>query len=221
MDSALASHQQAAKRGPVPSLPGGDGALPRRAASAAPPSYLPDDAPRSLVRPRRRAASGRLSDPDAEFERQFEELASIWCTADEIAAVLGISARHLANKIRIRYQLSMDEAIKRFAARGRASLRRIQYEMAAEDRSVAMAIFLGKNNLDQADEPRKQISQSPVSVVILPAALDPAQWQQQMKQLEATRNERVAKAMEAAGLLLEDGEREALELPSESVLTRS
>lgn len=135
--------------------------------------------------------------------------------------MLGISARHLANKIRIRYQLSMDEAIKRFAARGRASLRRIQYEMAAEDRSVAMAIFLGKNNLDQADEPRKQISQSPVSVVILPAALDPAQWQQQMKQLEATRNERVAKAMEAAGLLLEDGEREALELPSESVLTRS
>lgn len=72
-----------------------------------------------------------------------EKLANIQCTQEEIASFLGISSRTLLR----------DEQFKELFARGREngkmSLRRIQWKHA--EKSVPMAIWLGKQYLGQKD----------------------------------------------------------------------
>lgn len=72
-----------------------------------------------------------------------EKLANIQCTQEEIASFLGISSRTLLR----------DEKFKELFARGREngkmSLRRIQWKHA--EKSVPMAIWLGKQYLGQRD----------------------------------------------------------------------
>ena len=52
-----------------------------------------------------------------------------------------------------------DEAFERYAAEGRASLRRKQFEMAVDNGSIPMLIFLGKNYLGQSDTGVKEQDQ--------------------------------------------------------------
>lgn len=72
-----------------------------------------------------------------------ENLASIFCTQEEIASVLDISVR----------TLQRDEEFCRVFEKGKevakSSLRRIQWKHA--EKSAAMAIFLGKQYLGQKD----------------------------------------------------------------------
>lgn len=72
-----------------------------------------------------------------------EKLANIQCTQEEIASFLGISSRTLLR----------DEKFKELFAKGREngkmSLRRIQWKHA--EKSVPMAIWLGKQYLGQKD----------------------------------------------------------------------
>lgn len=72
-----------------------------------------------------------------------EKLANIQCTQEEIASFLGISSRTLLR----------DEKFKELFAKGREngkmSLRRIQWKHA--EKSVPMAIWLGKQYLGQRD----------------------------------------------------------------------
>ena len=72
-----------------------------------------------------------------------EKLANIQCTQEEIASFLGISSRTLLR----------DEKFKELFAKGREngkmSLRRIQWKHA--EKSVPMAIWLGKQYLGQTD----------------------------------------------------------------------
>ena len=72
-----------------------------------------------------------------------EKLAKIQCTQEEIASFLGISSRTLLR----------DEKFKELFAKGREngkmSLRRIQWKHA--EKSVPMAIWLGKQYLGQRD----------------------------------------------------------------------
>ena len=72
-----------------------------------------------------------------------EKLANIQCTQEEFASFLGISSRTLLR----------DEQFKELFARGRVngkmSLRRIQWKHA--EKSVPMAIWLGKQYLGQKD----------------------------------------------------------------------
>ena len=72
-----------------------------------------------------------------------EKLASIQCTQEEIANFLNISVRTLQRDeefCRI-YKKGMDN--------GKMSLRRIQYKLA--EKNTAMAIWLGKQYLNQRD----------------------------------------------------------------------
>ena len=75
--------------------------------------------------------------------KQAETLASIFCTQEEIAAVLGISVR----------TLQRDEEFCRVYKKGqdtaKSSLRRMQFKLA--DRNPTMAIWLGKQYLGQRD----------------------------------------------------------------------
>ena len=75
-------------------------------------------------------------------EDQIRALASIQCTYEEIAAVVGVSL----DTIKRNYAPLIKEAREG----GKASLRRKQWKLA--DKSAAMAIFLGKNNLGQVDQ---------------------------------------------------------------------
>ena len=69
------------------------------------------------------------------------ELASILCTMNEIAAVVGCSVDTLERRFA--------DIIKNGRENGKQSLRRKQWKLA--DTSAAMAIFLGKNYLGQRD----------------------------------------------------------------------
>jgi len=81
--------------------------------------------------------------------RIFEELCKIQCTEKEICAVLGMGTDTLVKYVKAEYGMTFKEAREEFSEFGKASLRRIQMNLAKK--SPAMAIFLGKNYLDQTD----------------------------------------------------------------------
>jgi hypothetical protein len=74
---------------------------------------------------------------------QVEKLASIMCTMEEIATMLGCSHDTLSR------DKEFCVVFKRGLQYGKCSLRRKQFLLA--DTNPAMAIFLGKNYLDQSD----------------------------------------------------------------------
>ena len=73
-----------------------------------------------------------------------EKLANIQCTQDEIASFLGISTRTLQRDDQFM------ELFNRGRENGKMSLRRIQWKHA--EKSVPMAIWLGKQYLGQRDK---------------------------------------------------------------------
>ena len=73
-----------------------------------------------------------------------EKLANIQCTQDEIASFLGISTRTLQRDEQFM------ELFNRGRENGKMSLRRIQWKH--EEKSVPMAIWLGKQYLGQRDK---------------------------------------------------------------------
>lgn len=79
-----------------------------------------------------------------------ESLASIFCTEEEIAAILDVSVR----------TLQRDEEFCRVFKKGtqtaKSSLRRSQYKLAQT--SASMAIFLGKQYLGQKDVVENQVT---------------------------------------------------------------
>lgn len=74
---------------------------------------------------------------------EVERLASIGCTLEEMALVLGCSISTLERRF--------DEVIKRGRAHLKSSIRRMQLE-AARNGNVTMLIWLGKQLLGQRDE---------------------------------------------------------------------
>ena len=72
-----------------------------------------------------------------------ESLASIFCTQEEIASVLGVSSRTLLR------DAEFCRIYKKGQEMAKSSLRRIQWKHA--EKSASMAIFLGKQYLGQKD----------------------------------------------------------------------
>ena len=93
--------------------------------------------------------------------RVIEALASVQCTHDEIAACLGTTKDTLYAK---HNQDAFSTAYKKGTENGKMSLRRMQFELAKN--SAAMAIWLGKQMLNQKDEPESTGDNEKVSVVI-------------------------------------------------------
>lgn len=89
-----------------------------------------------------------------------ERLASIMCTEEEVAAVLGVSVR----------TLQRDEEFCRIYKRGldagRASIRRIQFELMKEG-NATMAVWLGKQYLGQKDQVKNDVDvNQPIKLVV-------------------------------------------------------
>lgn len=92
-------------------------------------------------------ATGR---PRKEIDNKiFENLCGLQCTLEEIAGVFDCSADTIERWCKREYKQTFAEVYKKHSAKGKTSLRRIQFKLA--EKSAAMAIFLGKNYLGQKD----------------------------------------------------------------------
>lgn len=96
-------------------------------------------------------------------QKTFESLASMFCTVEEICAVLNVGSPTLNKWTQETYGLSASEAIKERAYVGKASLRRIQFKQA--ESTPVMAIFLGKQYLGQSDDPNKPKEDAKIQVI--------------------------------------------------------
>lgn len=95
-----------------------------------------------------------------------EKLASIMCTDEEIASVLGMSVDVLTNE---RNKEKFAESKLRGQSKGKMSLRRMQWATANKG-NATMQIWLGKQYLDQSDKVDTSIVDSNISFEIMPAS---------------------------------------------------
>ena len=88
--------------------------------------------------------------PRKEIDNKiFENLCGLQCTLEEIAGVFDCSVDTIERWCKREYGETFAEVYKKHSAKGKTSLRRIQFKLA--EKSAAMAIFLGKNYLGQKD----------------------------------------------------------------------
>lgn len=87
---------------------------------------------------------------EVDFEI-LDNLISIFCTGEECAAVLDVDYDTLNARIKDKYNILFSEYFKQKKPKAKASLRRTQRQLA--NKNPAMAIFLGKQYLDQKDGP--------------------------------------------------------------------
>lgn len=88
--------------------------------------------------------------PRKEIDNKiFENLCGLQCTLEEIAGVFDCSVDTIERWCKREYGEPFAETYKKHSAKGKTSLRRIQFRLA--EKSAAMAIFLGKNYLGQKD----------------------------------------------------------------------
>lgn len=80
----------------------------------------------------------------------FEKLCGLQCTKNEIAGFFDVSEDTIDRFCKREYNDSFAVVYKRYSATGRISLRRNQFKLA--EKSAAMAIFLGKQYLNQHDD---------------------------------------------------------------------
>lgn len=85
-----------------------------------------------------------------EIDRdQFEKLCGLQCTEEEIADFFCTSADTIERWCKREYAKKFAEVFAEKRGVGRVSLRRMQWRLA--ERNAAMAIFLGKQYLNQKD----------------------------------------------------------------------
>ena len=82
--------------------------------------------------------------------KQFEKLCGMQCPLWEIAAWFDCSEDTIERWCKREYKLSFADAYKRHSASGKIALRRFQFKQA--EKNVAMAIWLGKQWLDQKEQ---------------------------------------------------------------------
>lgn len=82
-------------------------------------------------------------------EKLFENLCAIQCTEKEICAVLECCEDTLNAWCKRTYKMTFSDAYKSKKLFGKSSLRRTQFRLA--EKSASMAIWLGKQYLDQKD----------------------------------------------------------------------
>jgi hypothetical protein len=84
---------------------------------------------------------------------QFEKLCGLQCTKAEIAAFFHVNHELISRWCRRTYGKEFKEVYEEKRGIGKVSLRRMQWRMA--ETHPNMAIFLGKNYLNQCDDPLK------------------------------------------------------------------
>ena len=93
---------------------------------------------------------------------QFEELCRILCSQGEICRVMGVTDKTLSRLVREHYGVGYQTAYRRFCADGKARLRKSQFLLA--EKSATMAIWLGKQYLEQKDR-QEAVTDSTITYV--------------------------------------------------------
>lgn len=75
---------------------------------------------------------------------KVKKLASIFCTVEEIAFVMGVSVNTIDRRCK--------EVLKEGRAIGRTSIKRMQFKRGVQDGNIGMLIWLGKQHLEQSDK---------------------------------------------------------------------
>lgn len=97
--------------------------------------------------------------PKKEIDKKlFEALCALQCTLPEFEDQLGVSDKTLNAWCKREYGESFSDTFAKKRGAGKVSLRRMQWRLA--EKSAAMAIFLGKQYLDQRDAPGGSVAES-------------------------------------------------------------
>lgn len=92
-----------------------------------------------------------MARPRKEIDQmEFEKLCGLQCTLDEIAGWFKCSEDTIERWCKRTYKAGFAEVFSEKRGQGKIALRRIQFDLAKKD--SRMAIFLGKNYLDQTDK---------------------------------------------------------------------
>ena len=92
----------------------------------------------------------KMGRPQKQIDRdQFEKLCGMLCTQEEIAGFFNCSPDTIERWCKREYNETFAVIYKKHSAKGKISLRRMQFKLA--EKSASMAIFLGKNYLGQKD----------------------------------------------------------------------
>ena len=97
-------------------------------------------------------------------QKQFENLCGLQCTLEEICGWFGVTDKTLDSWCKRTYHASFSEVFKQKRGAGKISLRRSQWRLA--EKNANMAIWLGKQYLDQKDIVEQNISTDGVKVII-------------------------------------------------------
>lgn len=83
-------------------------------------------------------------------QKSFENLCGLQCTKEEICSFFEVTDKTLEAWCKRTYKAGFSEIFKRKRGKGKISLRRSQFRLA--EKNATMAIWLGKQYLDQADK---------------------------------------------------------------------
>jgi len=113
---------------------------------------------------------------------ELEKLYGMQCTDDEVAAFLGISTRTLTRRKQVK---KTAEVIDRAKAKGRVSVRRALFRLAASG-NVAASIFLAKNLLGYRDVRSNEHSGPDGGPIAIDGGLDLSQFsEEELEHLQA------------------------------------
>ena len=92
-----------------------------------------------------------MARPHKEIDQKsFENLCGLQCTLEEICGFLSVTDKTLDSWCKRTYGESFSEVFRKKRGTGKISLRRAQFRLA--EKSAAMAIWLGKQYLNQKDQ---------------------------------------------------------------------
>jgi hypothetical protein len=104
---------------------------------------------------------GEIKDPRGRKPKDldpqlFENLCSIFCTQAEICEIMDVDHKTLVAWVERHYEDNFSQVYKKNMGKGKMSLRRAQLKMAQTN--PTMAIWLGKQFLNQLDKVEEQIT---------------------------------------------------------------
>ena len=107
----------------------------------------------------------KMGRPQKEIsEKLFENLCGIQCTEVEMCAILECSEDTLNRWCKRTYGEHFSEVFAKKRGKGKISLRRMQWRLA--EKNASMAIWLGKQYLDQKDVVEQNINTECVKVIL-------------------------------------------------------
>lgn len=103
-------------------------------------------------------------------QKQFENLCGLQCTKEEICAFFELTDKTLENWCKRTYKKGFSDVFREKRGKGKISLRRAQFRLA--EKSAAMAIWLGKQYLEQKENNEPNNEDCNINIVVSRADCD-------------------------------------------------